>query len=407
MKTNPDPLPKIDVSKPKTATGGWASVAALAPGAFALATTEFIPLGLIQPVAREFTISLGSAGLMILVPGLVAAIAAPLAVIGAGRLPRKTFVLTLGAVLLAANLLATFAPSFAILLVARGLSGLALGGFWAVVPILAAQLVPTVKRHRATSIVISGISAGTVVGLPAGQFIGNVLGWRAAFAAVAVLAAVILIVQAIVLPHIAARPGLRPSVFLDVLKNRAARLGLYVTVPAIVAQFAASTFVTPFLTNHVRLGSTTITILLLAYGVAGILGTLVGGALVARSHVATLVAAVLLMGVAVVVLALSGTLVIPAEILVVVWGLAWGIIPIAMQTWMMAAVPHAPEAASATLVTTFQLSIALGALVGGVVVDSAGLCVTFVAAGALALAAGIFALVSSGRAHRSSNARSS
>lgn len=188
MTTLPTSSPSPDVAESEKRSRGWAAVATLAPGAFALAASEFIPLGLVQPVAQEFSISLGAAGWMVLVPGLVAAIAAPLAVIGAGRLPRKTYVLVLAAILLVSNVLAVLAPSFAILLIARGLTGLALGGFWAVVPILAAQLVPAEKRHRATSIVIAGISAGTVVGLPAGQFIGETLGWRAAFGSVAILA---------------------------------------------------------------------------------------------------------------------------------------------------------------------------------------------------------------------------
>jgi predicted MFS family arabinose efflux permease len=335
---------------------------------------------------------------MILVPGLVAAIAAPSAVVGAGRVPRKTYVLALAGILLASNLLAVLAPSFSVLLIARALTGLALGGFWAVVPILAAQLVAPEKRHRATSLVIAGISAGTVVGLPAGQFIGESLGWRAAFASVAMLTALVLIVQAIVLPHIQQRPSMGASVFLDVLKSRRARLALYATVPAIVAQFAASTFVTPFLSTQVRLPATAITIVLLVYGGAGILGTLVGGSLVARSYVATLILAVLVMGCAVAVLSFVGTLLIPA-LLVIIWGLAWGVIPIALQTWMMSSVPHAPEAASATLVTTFQLAIALGALVGGVIVDAAGLSAVFLSAGLLAVASGLFALASSRRAH--------
>jgi predicted MFS family arabinose efflux permease len=371
---------------------GWAGVAALAPGAFALATTEFLPLGLVPVVSSHLHVSLGTAGLMVLVPGLVAAAAAPIVVVGTSRIPRRLLVLSLSFTLLLSNALAMLAPSFAVVLAARALTGVALGGFWAVVPILAAQLVAGHRRARATSFVIAGISAGTVVGLPAGQLIGDVFGWRAAFGAVAALSAVVLAAQVALVPAMPPREGLRITAFSDVLRSRPARVGLCVTVPAIIAQFAASTYVTPFLGDVVHLGDGETTALLLAYGAAGIIGTLLGGVLVTRSTFRTLVAAIMILGVAVILTAAAAAATVLAMALVIAWGLVWGIVPIGLQTWMMSAVPDVPEAASAALVTVFQLSIAGGALAGGLIVDTFGLRADFIVAGALGLASAAYGL---------------
>jgi predicted MFS family arabinose efflux permease len=142
----------------------------------------------------------------------------------------------------------------------------------------------------------------------------------------------------------------------------------------------------------VHLGDGETTALLLAYGAAGIIGTLLGGVLVTRSTFRTLIAAVMILGVAVILTAAAAAATVLAMALVIAWGLVWSIVPIGLQTRMMSAVPDVPEAAAAALVTVFQLSIAGGALAGGLIVDTSGLRADFIVAGALGLASAAYGL---------------
>jgi predicted MFS family arabinose efflux permease len=138
-------------------------------------------------------------------------------------------------------------------------------------------------------------------------------------------------------------------------------------------------------------------VLLLVFGAVGILGTIIGGTLVARSRVATLSGVAAALGAVLILLPLASGSAIAAGALFIVWGLLWGMIPLALQTWMISALPAAPEAASAVLLTTLQLSIAVGSLLGGVLVDTAGLHVNLLIAGALMAAGGIVVAAASGR----------
>ncbi|MCU1477398.1 MAG: transporter [Subtercola sp.] len=368
----------------------WLSVFSLALGAAIIVTTEFIPVGFLPNVSQELGVSLGTAGLMVLVPGLSAAIAAPLVIVGAGRLDRRVLILILGLLVFLSNGLAALAPDFAIVLVARIFLGVAIGGFWAVVPSLGFRLAGRQAGTRATAIILAGLSAGTVVGLPAGQFFGNLIGWRSTFAAAAALALVIVIVQAVVLPKIPAVGRMRFANLARVFRVPIGRTILIAGTVATIGQFAASTFVTPFLLQNVQLTSDYATLLLLGYGVAGIVGTLVGPALVERGRMVTFAAASAAFGVILAVLpALAGAPIV-VSILVVAWGMIWGLVPLALQTHMLTATPEAPEASSAMLITVLQLAIAIGSGVGGLLVDSVGLSSVFVVSGLVAIAAAIF-----------------
>jgi predicted MFS family arabinose efflux permease len=164
------------------------------------------------------------------------------------------------------------------------------------------------------------------------------------------------------------------------------------TAAIFTGQFAASTYITPLLTGHARMGTAMVTALFFGYGGAGVIGTLIGGRLGARSYVATFAAAGLLVGAALIALPLLGTAHLAVGSVIVAWGLVWGLIPLAAQVWMFRSVPLAQEAVSAANVSNMQISIAVGSAVGGLLVDSAGLAAVYAVAGSIALAAAIFAL---------------
>ncbi|QRP47402.1 MFS transporter [Amycolatopsis sp. FDAARGOS 1241] len=181
---------------------GWVSVAAVALGAFVIITTETLPVGLLPDIAAGLGVSLGLAGLLALVPGLSAAVAAPLFFLGAGWFDRRTVILALGLLVLASNAIVAVAPNFAVVLLARVLLGAAVGAFWTVVTPVGPKLARPARGTRAISIIAAGVSGGMVVGLPAGQFFGTPLGWRVTFAAAGGAALLIVLAQALLLPRI-------------------------------------------------------------------------------------------------------------------------------------------------------------------------------------------------------------
>ncbi|MGF6727587.1 putative MFS family arabinose efflux permease [Paraburkholderia sp. GAS41] len=161
----------------------WLAVLSVALSATVFCTTEFLPVGLLRYISQGLRVSEGTAGLMITAPGLLAAIAAPLLTVAVGRFDRRRVLLGLGLLLVISNLTAMLAPNFATLVVARALFGVGIGGFWAISVDLGGRFVEEEHVGRATSLIFAGVSLGMLIGGPAGALIGELAGWRTAFAA--------------------------------------------------------------------------------------------------------------------------------------------------------------------------------------------------------------------------------
>jgi predicted MFS family arabinose efflux permease len=349
---------------------GWSAVLAVTLGIFALMTSELLPVGLLTPVGSELDVSEGTAGLMVTVPGLVAAVSAPLVTTLTGRLDRRLVLSVLIGLVGAANLASSLATSFAVVLVARFLIGVSVGGFWSIAGGIALRLVPERHVARATAVIFAGVETASVLGVPAGTVLGDLGGWRTAFAAVGVLGLVSLACMVFLLPKLPAERtiGLAdlPRVFRS---NAGLRAGVAMTFLVITGHFLAYTFVRPVLREH-GVDAHLIGTLLMAFGVAGICGNFLAGALVTRHLRATIVGVALVPALAMVLLATIDATAVTAAAVLVLWGLGYGAVPVTFQTWILDAAPRTTEAASSLYVSTFNLSIALGALAGGLAVDS-------------------------------------
>jgi predicted MFS family arabinose efflux permease len=351
----------------------WLAVGSIAVGTFVMVTTEFLPVGLLTDIARGLNVSDGTAGLMMTMPGVLAAIAAPALTVAAGRLDRRTVMIALSTLLLVSNLLATFAPNFGTMLVARLLLGLCVGGFWSFAPGVGMQLVPPASQARAMSVILAGISVGTVLGVPAGALLGSFAGWRSAFAVSAALTVIVLAMQLWLLPALPAARAIRPRDLLAPLTHRLSRIGLGAIVLLVAGHFAAYTYLKPLLQGVFGLSPTLVTALLLTYGAAGFAGNFIGGQLVARSPRLALLATALLLAASLAMSTLVGDGLVAGAAVVLAWGVAFGMVPVSATGWMLKALPEAPEAGQAMLVTAFQVAIASGALLGGLVVDGSGI----------------------------------
>ncbi|SFM78126.1 MFS transporter [Rugamonas rubra] len=364
----------------------WPAVFSVAIGAFALVTTEFLPVGLLPSIAAELRVTEGMAGMMVTIPGMIAALAALLVTAGVGKADRRHVVIGLMSLLVASNIIVTLSDSFTLILLGRALMGIGVGGFWAIGGALGTRLVPIASAARATSIIFAGISLGTVAGVPAGAMIGELLGWRMAFAAAGVLAVVVVLTQMWLLPALPTNHAVRLGQLPQLLRLRKVQLGIVAIMLIFIGQFAAYTYVTPFLVQVAAMSAKTISALLLAYGAAGFVGNIIGGWAVAKSVRGSLIGTGLVLGLSGLALPFFGDNPAAVTALIVVWGLAFGAMPISVQSWMFSAMPGTMEAGGALFVFTAQVALASGALVGGLSVDHLGVSSAMTVGGLFALA---------------------
>ncbi|WP_409236540.1 MFS transporter [Streptomyces sp. PA5.6] len=347
----------------------WLAVAAVTSGIFSIVTTEILPIGLLDEIGSDFGVSDGTAGLMMTMPGLLAALCAPLATAATARVDRRLMLCLFTTLLLVANLLVAAAPGYWLVLVSRVLVGVVIGGFWSIAIGLAERLVPAESVGRATAVIFSAVPLGSVLGVPAGTLIGNTAGWRTAFVVMSAFTLAVLLLIVFVMPPLPPTGTTDLRALAGLLKQVNTRFALLLTFLVVLAHFGTYTYVIPFLHDVTGAGPHLTTAALLAYGAAGVAGNFLAGATIARhpravfGTVAAVIAAVTLL------LPVAGRHPVAALALLIVWGLAYGAVPLCSQTWFTKAAPTAPEAASVLFTASFQATLSLGALTGGAVLD--------------------------------------
>lgn len=348
----------------------WLSVFAVALGAFAFVTSEFLPVGLLTQIARDLGVTTGTAGLMVTTPAVMAAIFAPGLMVFAGRMDRRFAFLLLTAMLLASNLVSALATHFTIMLIGRAMLGAALGGFWTLATAAAGRLVHASDAARATAIILTGVTFATVIGVPLGTFIASFASWRMSFFVTGGLVTVALVAQVLLVPPLPSAAALRIADFVTLLSRPHTRLSMLMVALVFGAHFSTYTFITPLLLHDFAMSA--ITLLLLAFGVIGFFSNALTSIVVAkRLKTSVAVMTTLLLG------ALSTMLLFDhsriAEIAaMLMWGIAFGALPLCFSVWIQHGTADLPEAGSAMFVSVIQVAIALGSLVGGEIVDRAG-----------------------------------
>lgn len=387
-------------TKPTDSRAAWAAVASLSLGVFGLVTAEFLPASILPAMAQELGVSHGTAGQAVTATAVMAALAGPLLVLGAGRLDRRLLVLGLSTLLILSSLASAFAQSIETLLVARAVLGFALGGFWAMVAALALRLVPSEMVPRAMAVIFTGVSVATVCAAPLGALISDIWNWRVTFWVASGIGVVTLAAQLLFLPRLpaAAAPGL--ASFGIVLRRPAVLVGVGTVLLAVSGHFAGFTFVRPFLEEVPQMAAGTISMALLAFGIGGFLGNLVGGAVASRSPRLGAGGGMLLLGTTAAVLLLFGSSEIAAFGAIAAWGFAFGTFPVSISSWNARVAPDHAESAGAVLSASFQVAIATGAILGGLLVDGIGPTGVITYAVAVVLAGALLMLLGGARAMR-------
>ncbi|WP_329003199.1 MFS transporter [Kribbella sp. NBC_00709] len=348
-------------------TRGWAAPITMAATVFTVVTAEMLPVGLLTPMASGMHVTEGTAGLSLTVTGVVSAVAAPVLPLLLGKLDRRAVLGGLMVLLAVAGFVAALAPVFWIFMLARVLMAVSIGGVWLLTIGLVRRVVPEHAAGPATSLIFSGIGIASVLGIPAGAYVGELLGWRWAFAGVGLLSLALAATLISYLPALAPEKAVRMSDVIQVLHIKQVRVGLVLVALIVTGHFAAYTYIRPLI--EPRTGPALIGTLLLAYGVAGVIGNFLTGALRPSRALAVITGGIALATLAMPIL---GTTLAGSLVLLVIWGLAYGGTSVSTQAWGHAAAPSAPESSSAVLVGVYNGSIALGAFTGGQVADHLG-----------------------------------
>lgn len=379
------------------ASPAWLGVVSMALGVFGLVTAEFLPASLLTPIAADLGVSIGTAGQAVTATAVVGAVTAPTIGILTGKLDRRLVLWSLSLLLVVSCLLTAVSNGLVSLLAARVLLGVALGGFWSMSAAMAMRLVPMSLLPRAMSIILTGVSFATVCAAPVGAWIGDVLGWRAAFLIAGGLGVVALAAQMFTIPRLPPLGASSLRTLGELLTRPAVRLGLIAVLLVVSGHFAGFTYVRPFLEQGPRLDVAAISLVLLAYGVGGFFGNFAGAFVVERSLKAAVGLGALLIAAMAWALVMFGQSAALSAAAVAIWGFAFGALPVGFQTWMVRAAPDQAESAGGLLVAAFQVAIAGGAVLGGVLVDGFGARGAIVYAGAATLVGAIAVLTLQGR----------
>ncbi|MFL9583526.1 MFS transporter [Stenotrophomonas sp. AB1(2024)] len=352
---------------------------ALTLGAYAIGTTEFVIVGLIPTIAADLGVSLPSAGLLVSLYALGVAVGAPVLTALTGRVPRKTLLVALMVLFTLGNVIAWMAPSYGSLIVARVLTGLAHGVFFSIGSIIATSVVPKEKAASAIAIMFTGLTVALVTGVPLGTFIGQHLGWRATFLAVAALGVIALIGSLLFVPRNLQRS--EPATFgqqLSVLAQPRLLLVYAITALGYGGTFLSFTYLASILQDVTGFSPNAVSGVLLVYGVSVAIGNLWGGRLADRRG--PIPALKLIFGLlALVLFALTFTAHNTWLVLLTVLALgavAFGNVP-GLQVYVVKQAqrfaPQAADVASGLNIAAFNVGIAMGASLGGLVVDHLGL----------------------------------
>lgn len=369
----------------------WWAVVAVMIGIFLLVTAEQLPIGLLSQVASSMGVSPGIAGLMVTVPGVVAAFSAPLLPVAVGRLDRRIMLTVLMIVMVAGSVLSALASSFSLLLAARVLVGLSIGGFWAVAGSIAPRLVPEAQVPKAMTMIFGGVAAASVLGVPLGTLLGDVSNWRVAFGALGGLSLLTAIALWCWLPPLPPREPVRLRVLAQQFSNRGVRVAVLTTGFVVVGHFAAYTFISPILQEISGISQRHVSSLLLLYGAAGIMGNIASGMFAGRHPYRAVLVIPSLLLIVVAVFPLLGVQPSSGVLLLMVWGAVFGSVSVSIQTWIIRTAPNT-EAATALMAFTFNMSIGLGAMMGGRIVDGASLPIAMWAASGLFLLGALLVL---------------
>jgi DHA1 family purine ribonucleoside efflux pump-like MFS transporter len=361
----------------------WTPVVALSFGIGMVVLSEFLPASVLPTLAADVGVSEGTAGLAVAATAVAGALTAPSIAVLLPRADRRTVLVALLVAAALSNLVVALAPSFAVLLAGRLLLGVALAGYWSFAFGAGVHAVPG-RNHVVSSALAFGVTIATVVGVPLASVVGDAVGWRATFGGSAVLTVLAAVALVLTLPSVPPHPAAGLRMLREALRNTRLMAGIGCVVLAAFGNFAAYPYIRIAID---RVDPTATSWLLLLWGLGGLVGTVLAGAL--SRWLRLLAAGVPFVVAAALLLTAAASSVPVLAVAVTLWGLSFSMIPVVTQLWVTRVESERSESAISLQVTAFQIAITVGAALGGVLLDGHGVRLLLVVGAVSAVAAGL------------------
>ena len=343
---------------------------ALSVGAFGIGVTEFAPMGMLPSIAADLGVSIPAAGLLVSAYAIGVLIGAPLMTLATGKIPRRYLLIGLMAIFTLGNLMSALATDYQSLLIARVVTSLNHGAFFGVGSIVAASLVPPEKRAGAVAAMFMGLTLATIGGVPMATWFGELMGWRTAFWGIAGLGLLTMAALWFALPSLKLPASDGALAEIRVLARGPVLSALALTVVGSSAMFTVFTYIAPILNSEAGASTTFITAMLVLFGVGLTLGNVWGGKAADRSVDRTLIVSLAVLIAVLLVFPLVLGWPLPTAVAILVWGAAsFALVP-PLQMRVMEAAKDAPNLASAVNIGAFNLGNAIGAALGGAVINA-------------------------------------
>lgn len=370
----------------------WAGVVSLGLGIFAIVMSEFLPASLLPRIAGDLGVSVGAAGQSVTVTAAAAALSALFISVVLPRADRRRVMIGLTLLALLSDVFVALAPNLPTLLASRLLLGVALGGFWAMATAMAAQLVHADHIGRALTVINAGVSVATIVAVPLGAWLGESWGWRGVFLLGAGVALMALALQTVTLPHVA--PGAVGGIRAlgSTLRSGIVIGGLLGILLVFSGHFGGFTYIRSAAQSVSGIDAGGLALLLLVFGIANVLGTALSGVVADRAIRVAVLLFPAILGIGMLGMLMTGGSLLGLFIGAALWGFGFGGVPTAVLTWGARTEPDRLEQIGGLIVTVCNIAIALGAIVGGILVDRVSDS-TPLLFGALAVVAGGIVLV--------------
>lgn len=377
----------VSNSLPKQSFTGqpaWSAVGAMAMCVALLIASEFMPVSLLTPIASDLGATQGMAGQAISISGLFAVVTSLLIPAIASHFDRRHVLMALTGVMLASLVLIACAPNFAVLMVARSLLGVTVGGFWALATATVMRLVPAESIPKALGLMYTGNAVAAAFAAPIGSYFGAIIGWRGTFWALAPFVVANLVWQWISLPSMPPQAANPVGKVLGLLKRPNVAFGMAGVMLSFAGAFATFTYLRPFLETYTGVTVPQLSMLLLGLGAAGFLGTYAATVMLGSHLYGLLRWLPLALGAVTLALLAVGHMFWAVALALVAWGALNAAIPVAWSTWLSKGIADEPESGGGLLVAAIQLAIMLGAALGGVLLDHLSITATLIG-GALML----------------------
>lgn len=373
----------------------WSAVAAMSLCVALLIAAEFMPVSLLTPIAADLGASNGMAGLAISISGLFAVPTSLLIATLSHRLDRRHVLMGLAGLMLTSLVAIALSPNFAVLMMARALLGIVIGGFWALATATIMRLVSSQSIPKALGIMYTGNAVATAFAAPIGSYLGGLIGWRGVFWLLVPLVVLNLLWMALCLPSM--RTQARPHSAFRLIRrpNIAIAIAIMGVMLTFAGAFSTFTYFRPFLETRTQVSLPQLSALLLALGLAGFAGTTAVSMLLRRHLYRMLRWLPLVLGVITLALLMVEHHFWGVAMMLILWGALNSAIPVAWSAWITQGIADSPESGGGLMVAAIQLAITLGAAVGGWLLDSLSISATFMGSALLLAAASL--VVGNGR----------